>query len=175
MVLHFEDAALEARAAAFLADEFDVREKLHFDGDGAVALAGFAAAAGNVERKVAGGVAAALGVRSVGENVANGVEGFQIRSRIGTRGAADGRLVDDDGFANVSVAIEAIAKFLFRAAGFLGIHRTEQHVMNQRGFARRSEEHTSELQSHVNLVCRLLLEKKKKKKMNKSAKNKALS
>src|SRR5438477_11994793 len=32
-----------------------------------------------------------------------------------------------------------------------------------RGGVRRSEEHTSELQSHVNLVCRLLLEKKKKK------------
>src|SRR5690242_21787224 len=31
------------------------------------------------------------------------------------------------------------------------------------GGAVRSEEHTSELQSHVNLVCRLLLEKKKKK------------
>src|SRR5205807_3700477 len=30
--------------------------------------------------------------------------------------------------------------------------------------ARRSEEHTSELQSPCNLVCRLLLEKKKKKK-----------
>src|SRR5260370_19978386 len=28
----------------------------------------------------------------------------------------------------------------------------------------RSEEHTSELQSHLNLVCRLLLEKKKKDK-----------
>src|SRR5438034_8409700 len=28
---------------------------------------------------------------------------------------------------------------------------------------RRSEEHTSELQSHSDLVCRLLLEKKKKK------------
>src|SRR4051812_49849457 len=28
----------------------------------------------------------------------------------------------------------------------------------------RSEEHTSELQSHVNLVCRLLLEKKKQTK-----------
>src|SRR5260370_4769010 len=27
--------------------------------------------------------------------------------------------------------------------------------------AKRSEEHTSELQSHLNLVCRLLLEKKK--------------
>src|SRR5207237_10840987 len=30
--------------------------------------------------------------------------------------------------------------------------------------SQRSEEHTSELQSHLNLVCRLLLEKKKKKK-----------
>src|SRR5580698_11083912 len=30
----------------------------------------------------------------------------------------------------------------------------------------RSEEHTSELQSHVNLVCRLLLEKKKQNKNN---------
>src|SRR5438477_5840910 len=32
--------------------------------------------------------------------------------------------------------------------------------------ASRSEEHTSELQSHVNLVCRLLLEKKKKTQRN---------
>src|SRR5688572_31816768 len=31
----------------------------------------------------------------------------------------------------------------------------------------RSEEHTSELQSQSNLVCRLLLEKKKKKKLKK--------
>src|SRR3989454_7901260 len=31
------------------------------------------------------------------------------------------------------------------------------------GFAERSEEHTSELQSPCNLVCRLLLEKKKKR------------
>src|SRR5438034_3327757 len=30
----------------------------------------------------------------------------------------------------------------------------------------RSEEHTSELQSHSDLVCRLLLEKKKKKRSN---------
>src|SRR5438132_9394112 len=32
------------------------------------------------------------------------------------------------------------------------------------GERHRSEEHTSELQSHSDLVCRLLLEKKKKKK-----------
>src|SRR5688572_31844777 len=34
------------------------------------------------------------------------------------------------------------------------------------GGMRRSEEHTSELQSQSNLVCRLLLEKKKKKNKN---------
>src|SRR2546429_5232643 len=33
---------------------------------------------------------------------------------------------------------------------------------HQRGVAVRSEEHTSELQSRLHLVCRLLLEKKKK-------------
>src|SRR5688572_32350962 len=39
---------------------------------------------------------------------------------------------------------------------------------------RRSEEHTSELQSQSNLVCRLLLEKKKKKKKKIKKKNKKL-
>src|SRR2546427_2357664 len=38
----------------------------------------------------------------------------------------------------------------------------------RRAPARRSEEHTSELQSQSNLVCRLLLEKKKKTLKNKS-------
>src|SRR5476649_3069993 len=36
----------------------------------------------------------------------------------------------------------------------------------------RSEEHTSELQSHSDLVCRLLLEKKKKQKQNINIKKK---
>src|SRR5260370_21592173 len=40
---------------------------------------------------------------------------------------------------------------LFLAPGLSGMQHTR----------RRSEEHTSELQSHLNLVCRLLLEKKK--------------
>src|SRR5438477_5007058 len=38
-----------------------------------------------------------------------------------------------------------------------------RRLLLQVGTNFRSEEHTSELQSHVNLVCRLLLEKKKKK------------
>src|SRR5436189_2150103 len=38
--------------------------------------------------------------------------------------------------------------------------------LTRQGYARRSEEHTSELQSPMYLVCRLLLEKKKKKNDN---------
>src|SRR5258708_25057633 len=50
-------------------------------------------------------------------------------------------------------------------------HHQEERVVQPRGFTgnagsqrthRRSEEHTSELQSPDHLVCRLLLEKKKK-------------
>src|SRR2546430_13199460 len=37
---------------------------------------------------------------------------------------------------------------------------------NERGPGQRSEEHTSELQSQSNLVCRLLLEKKKREAPN---------
>src|SRR2546427_666215 len=43
-------------------------------------------------------------------------------------------------------------------------HRMEQLVQVLGGHALRSEEHTSELQSQSNLVCRLLLEKKKRSK-----------
>src|SRR5260370_21780442 len=39
---------------------------------------------------------------------------------------------------------------------------TERAVLLIADVQTRSEEHTSELQSHLNLVCRLLLEKKKK-------------
>src|SRR5437667_6155022 len=46
------------------------------------------------------------------------------------------------------------------------LYLTEVDRMLEKAIAttRRSEEHTSELQSHHDLVCRLLLEKKKEKK-----------
>src|SRR5436189_4489936 len=52
-----------------------------------------------------------------------------------------------------------------------GVPKADRHLALQRRarqqaerlIARRSEEHTSELQSPMYLVCRLLLEKKKKK------------
>src|SRR2546430_16456484 len=55
-------------------------------------------------------------------------------------------------FRSVDAAREQSAQF--------GIHHFERHIVRSRA---RSEEHTSELQSQSNLVCRLLLEKKKKR------------
>src|SRR5436190_15575815 len=51
---------------------------------------------------------------------------------------------------------------------FAQLHRAVEQLASRAGLPKpnvfRSEEHTSELQSHSDLVCRLLLEKKKKKK-----------
>src|SRR2546426_9794654 len=53
-------------------------------------------------------------------------------------------------------------RILLRRAFYVSACRiVKQHV--EFGSEQRSEEHTSELQSPCNLVCRLLLEKKKKK------------
>src|SRR5690242_20784793 len=61
---------------------------------------------------------------------------------------------------------------LFRSVEHAALEQLEEHAgldhadQDRIGadvvLALRSEEHTSELQSHVNLVCRLLLEKKNK-------------
>src|SRR2546422_4069061 len=54
--------------------------------------------------------------------------------------------------------------------GLLPRERLErERVAVQHVGVHRSEEHTSELQSRLHLVCRLLLEKKKKNKMTGSA------
>src|SRR5256885_11031140 len=57
--------------------------------------------------------------------------------------------------------------FALRARPSLRRRRRRRHGDDRpprlRGAARRSEEHTSELQSPCNLVCRLLLEKKKRR------------
>src|SRR5437016_10722681 len=56
---------------------------------------------------------------------------------------------------------DALSRLAPRITGPRGLTRGAHRI---RVWAARSEEHTSELQSLTNLVCRLLLEKKKKKK-----------
>ena len=107
-VLHFEDGVLVAGATvALFAGKFDVGEELHLDGDGAVAFADIAAAAGNVEGEAAGGEVLAAGVGLRGEELADGVEGLDVGDGVGARGAADGGLVDEDDVVEVLGAGEA--------------------------------------------------------------------
>src|SRR5260370_16210652 len=64
---------------------------------------------------------------------------------------------------NVVVGVCVVARFLKRSGRPL--HAPKGSLPSSkpvRPHGERSEEHTSELQSHLNLVCRLLLEKKKK-------------
>src|SRR5256886_8036346 len=62
---------------------------------------------------------------------------------------------------NYITDVQFIRTDIFRRAG-VRIPTTWEEV---REANRRSEEHTSELQSQSNLVCRLLLEKKKRKEL----------
>src|SRR5690625_6154228 len=48
------------------------------------------------------------------------------------------------------------------AQAFFDYHQQQKEQEHERSARQRSEEHTSELQSRGHLVCRLLLEKKKK-------------
>src|SRR5438034_798997 len=79
----------------------------------------------------------------------------------GSRGARGGRALlyyDQRGGGRSPVARDTLVGWREHVADLEALRR---HLGTDR-LALRSEEHTSELQSHSDLVCRLLLEKKKK-------------
>src|SRR5260221_3218443 len=63
-------------------------------------------------------------------------------------------------FVFAMALLVAADNFLFLLVGWGGVGLAS-FLLNRKN-RKRSEEHTSELQSHSDLVCRLLLEKKKK-------------
>src|SRR5687768_18257724 len=79
----------------------------------------------------------------------------------------------EDGHANLVVDLSGLA--FMSSAGLRSLLGAVKETRSHGGDLRivstnagRSEEHTSELQSRLHLVCRLLLEKKKKKTKNKT-------
>src|ERR1039457_559682 len=74
----------------------------------------------------------------------------------GRASARRGELIEHDASGRRG-SRDPVALYIYRQGGYRSdFHRTDLLQ------ATRSEEHTSELQSPCNLVCRLLLEKKKK-------------
>src|SRR3989454_9151053 len=90
-IAHFEHAALEARSTALLTDKFHISQELHLYGDRAVSLARLTPPAGDVERESPCVIAALSGLRGLGKNFADGVEGFQVSSGARAERSADGR------------------------------------------------------------------------------------
>src|SRR5260370_1376917 len=138
LVADVEDGGFVTGTVALFAGELDVGEELHLDGDGTVALADVAAAAGDVEGEVAGAEAFALGVGLGGEEGADVVEGLDVGDGVGARGAADGGLVDEDDFVEVVGAGE----FAVEGGGICAIGLAEslhecsvEDLMDDGGFA----------------------------------------
>src|SRR5687768_4234007 len=86
----------------------------------------------------------------------------RIKHTLAKQAAASGPLIVGPWTSEVGYEALYWLPFLAWAADRYGV-RPERLVALSRG-GTRSEEHTSELQSRLHLVCRLLLEKKKKKK-----------
>src|SRR5688572_33366765 len=101
-----------------------------------------------------GTICAGLGF--AGCSSAPGTAGQQGAVVGGATGAAVGASVTKNR------ALGAVIGGAVGAAGGYVVGKKTGHLDNK-----KSEEHTSELQSQSNLVCRLLLEKKKKKNTNK--------
>src|SRR5260221_11580443 len=86
-----------------------------------------------------------------------------------TRQATEGLIahyIHAGGKIGVLIEVNCESDFVARTEDFQRLcHDVAMHIAaldtrDEIGFAIRSEEHTSELQSHSDLVCRLLLEKK---------------
>src|SRR5205809_4801005 len=75
------------------------------------------------------------------------------------------RMLENDAYCvDILLQISAVQGALEQCQKLLLGRHIESCVADaMRSGSRRSEEHTSELQSRLHLVCRLLLEKKKKK------------
>ena len=96
LVANLQRLAVVALAAADVAGHVDVRQEVHLDLDDAVALAGFAAAALDVEAEAARHVAARPGFLGAGEQLADRREQAAVGRRVGARRAADRALADVD-------------------------------------------------------------------------------
>src|SRR5688572_31384091 len=81
-----------------------------------------------------------------------------FRSQVTVQGTTLGTTIKDDGTFSLGIPARDVV-ISIRSIGF----KRRDITVGGAVTSVRSEEHTSELQSQSNLVCRLLLEKKKNK------------
>ncbi len=124
----------------------DVGEEVHLQAVRAVALAGLAPAAGDVEAEPARRVAPGLGLGKLGVEVADLVEQLDIGRRVGARRAADRRLVDVDHLVELIEPLDpVVGAGLGDRAVQVASQRLAEDVADQRALARaRDARHADE-------------------------------
>ena len=136
-VLNFERLAVVALAAAHIAGHVDIGQEVHLDFEHAVALAGFAAPAFDVERKTSRAVAALARHRHAGKQLADRREKAGVGGGIGTRCAADRALIDVDDLVEMFEPIDGGVRGRFGGAAIeMARRRAVEGVVDQRGFSR---------------------------------------
>ena len=110
--------AVIAFAAADLTGDIDIGKEVHLDLNLSVALACFAATAAHVKGETSRRVAARLRLRRTRKQRAKIIPQANVRSRVGTRRAANRRLVDIDNLIDALDALEL----------FVRAHRTRRTV-----------------------------------------------
>src|SRR5882672_8013613 len=104
----FQGFPVVAFALADIAGDIDIREKMHFHLDHAVALTGLAASALDVEAEPASFVAARARFRDGREELAYRREQTGVGGRVGPRRAPDRALIDLDHPIDEVQALDAI-------------------------------------------------------------------
>ena len=154
--LHLQCFAVVALAVAHVAGHVHVGQKMHFHFHHAIALAGFAAPAGHVERKAPRRVAALFGGGGFGHQLAQRREQAGVGRGVAARCAANGRLIDVDHLVEKFQSFQAEAG---RGVGLGAVDvlggRAVQRVVHQGGFARARYTRDASEQPHRNVHIHL--------------------
>ena len=140
LVLDLKSLAVITTAMADFARHVDIRQKVHFDFDNAVAAARFASTAFNIEREATGLVAAHTGVGSLAEKLADHVEDTGVRRRVGAGCPANRALIDVDDLVDQLRAVQRIVglpRGVRSVADFL--QARVKSLLNQRRLSRAGD------------------------------------
>src|SRR6266404_5988571 len=139
-VSNLQRLAVIAPDIAGLSGDITWRQKVHFDFDQAIPLAFLAPTTFDVEAEPARFVASDSGSGQAGEQVPNRIEHASVRGRVAARGAANGRLVNDDDFIQVLKALEGpVGAGALLGAKELPEQRPPQNVVHERALARTAD------------------------------------
>ena len=102
---------------ALLTIHVNIRQKIHLNALHAIALAGLAPAARHVKAEPSRFIASNFGFRQSSKKISNRSKQAGVCGGVGTRRAADGRLVDINHFINIFKTLD----FLVLAGNVFGV------------------------------------------------------